>query len=199
MGVLPSTSRHAHVLRQQRAAGRLLPGFEPRAEQAALAQEVADALERGQHLLAEAGTGIGKSLAYLIPALESGQRVVVATATKALQEQLLTKDVPAAAAALGREVDVAVLKGRQNYLCRKSLNARALPLFRTAEDAAQYERLQDWIETTETGDRAELFEPRPTLWDEVAVGPDRCAGRRCPFVATPLRSRLGRARRRPSS
>jgi len=168
--------------------GRLaasLPGFEPRMEQAALAQEVADALERGQHLLAEAGTGIGKSLAYLIPALESGQRVVVVTATKALQEQLLTKDVPAASAALGREVDVAVLKGRQNYLCRKSLNGLALPLFRTAEDAAEYERLQDWMETTETGDRAELsFEPRPTLWAEVAVGPDRCAGRRCPFLAT---------------
>jgi ATP-dependent DNA helicase DinG len=168
--------------------GRLaatLPGFEPRAEQAALAQEVADAFERGQHLLAEAGTGIGKSLAYLVPALESGQRVVVATATKALQEQLLTKDVPAAAAALGREVDVVVLKGRQNYLCRKSLHALALPLFRTAEDAAQYERLQDWISTTDTGDRAELpFEPRPTLWDEVAVGADRCAGKRCPFLAT---------------
>ena len=102
------------------------PGFEPRAEQAALAQAVADALERGEHLLAEAGTGIGKSLAYLIPALDSGQRVVVATATKALQEQLLTKDVPAAAAALGREVDVAVLKGRQNYLCRQE-PARARP------------------------------------------------------------------------
>jgi ATP-dependent DNA helicase DinG len=168
--------------------GRLaasLPGFEPREGQAALAQEVADALERGEHLLAEAGTGIGKSLAYLIPALESGARVVVATATKALQEQLLTKDVPAAAAALGREVDVAVLKGRQNYLCRKSLNGLALPLFRTVEDALEYERLQDWIETTETGDRAELaFEPRPTLWVEVAVGPDRCAGRRCPFLAS---------------
>ena len=169
------------------SGGRLaasLPGFEPRAEQAALAQEVADALVRGQHLLAEAGTGIGKSLAYLIPALESGKRVVVATATKALQEQLLTKDVPAASAALGREVDVAVLKGRQNYLCRKSLHTLALPLFRTSEDAAQYELLQGWIETTETGDRAELsFEPRPTLWDEVAVGADRCAGRRCPFLA----------------
>jgi ATP-dependent DNA helicase DinG len=162
-----------------------LPGFEPRAGQAALAQEVADALERGEHLLAEAGTGIGKSLAYLLPALDSGLRVVVATATKALQEQLLTKDVPAASAALGREVDVAVLKGRQNYLCRKSLHTLALPLFRSAEDAAEYERLQDWIETTETGDRAELaFEPRPTLWAEVAVGADRCAGRRCPFVAS---------------
>jgi len=170
------------------SGGRLsasLPGFEPRAGQAALSQEVADALERGEHLLAEAGTGIGKSLAYLIPALDSGQRVVVATATKALQEQLLTKDVPAAAVALGREVDVAVLKGRQNYLCRKSLHMLALPLFRTAEDAAGYERLQDWIATTETGDRAELaFEPRPSLWAEVAVGPDRCAGKRCPFLAT---------------
>ena len=171
-----------------------LPGFEARAEQGALAQEVADALERGEHLLAEAGTGIGKSLAYLVPALLSGKRVVVATATKALQDQLLTKDVPAAAAALGREVDCAVLKGRQNYLCRKSLSMLALPLFRAAEDAAQYERLQGWIETTETGDRAELaFEPRQSLWAEVAVGADRCAGRRCPFLASCF-SELARAR-----
>jgi ATP-dependent DNA helicase DinG len=168
--------------------GRLaatLPGFEPRAEQAALAQEVADALERGEHLLAEAGTGIGKSLAYLIPALASGQRVVVATATKALQEQLLTKDIPAAAAALGHDVRCAVLKGRQNYLCRRSLQTLELPLFRSAEDAREYERLRDWIETTETGDRAELvFEPRPSLWSDLAVGPDRCAGRRCAFLGT---------------
>jgi ATP-dependent DNA helicase DinG len=83
-------------------AGRLsgaLAGFEPRPEQQTLASEVADALESGDHLVAEAGTGTGKSLAYLVPVLLSGQRVVVATATKALQEQLLTKDVPAAAAA----------------------------------------------------------------------------------------------------
>jgi ATP-dependent DNA helicase DinG len=168
--------------------GRLaatLTGFEPRAEQAALAQEVADALERGEHLLAEAGTGTGKSLAYLIPALASGKRVVVATATKALQEQLLTKDIPAAAAALGRMVRCAVLKGRQNYLCRRSLQGLELPLFRTAEDAREYERLEDWIETTETGDRAELaFEPRATLWSELAVGADRCAGRRCAFLGS---------------
>jgi ATP-dependent DNA helicase DinG len=172
--------------------GRLaaaLPGFEPRVEQAALAQEVADALDRGEHLLAEAGTGTGKSLGYLIPALSSGRRVVVATATKALQEQLVTKDIPAAAAALGREVGVAVLKGRQNYLCRKSLQGLALlggsagALFRSAEDAHGWERLRDWVETTETGDRAELdFEPRASLWSELSVGADRCAGRRCPFV-----------------
>jgi ATP-dependent DNA helicase DinG len=170
--------------------GRLagaLAGFEPRAEQEALASEVAEALEQCDHLVAEAGTGTGKSLAYLVPALLSGQRVVVATATKALQEQLLTKDVPAAAAALGRRVRVAVLKGRQNYLCRKSLQGvdQLGGLFRTAEDAAEFERLRDWIETTETGDRAELeFEPSETLWAELSVGADRCAGRRCPLVGS---------------
>ena len=170
--------------------GRLagaLPGFEPRREQAALAQEVGEALEQCDHLVAEAGTGTGKSLAYLLPALVSGRRVVVATATKALQEQLLTKDVPAAAAALGRRVRVAVLKGRQNHLCRRSLQGvdQLGGLFRTAEDAADFERLRDWIETTETGDRAELeFEPSQTLWAELSVGADRCAGRRCPFVGT---------------
>src|SRR3954470_17847329 len=133
--------------------GRLsaaLAGYEPRAEQGELAAEVAAALSDGEHLVAEAGTGTGKSLAYLIPALLSGQRVVVATATKALQEQLLTKDVPAAAAALGRKVRVAVLKGRQNYLCRKSLVGvdQLGGLFVSSEDAAEYERLSEWIEAT---------------------------------------------------
>jgi ATP-dependent DNA helicase DinG len=171
-------------------SGRLaaaLPGFEARAEQAALAAAVAEALETGEHLLAEAGTGTGKSLAYLLPALASGKRVVVATATKALQEQLLTKDVPAAAAALGRDVRVAVLKGRQNYLCRKSLGGvdQLGGLFRTQEDAAAYERLREWVETTATGDRAELpFDPSATLWAELSVGADRCAGRRCPLVGS---------------
>jgi ATP-dependent DNA helicase DinG len=167
-----------------RLAGTLV-GFEPRAEQEALAVEVADALESCDHLVAEAGTGTGKSLAYLLPALLSGQRVVVATATKALQEQLLAKDVPAAAAALGRRVHIAVLKGRQNYLCRKSLQGvdQLGGLFRTAEDAADFERLRDWIDTTETGDRADLeFEPSETLWSELSVGADRCAGKRCPLV-----------------
>jgi ATP-dependent DNA helicase DinG len=184
--------------------GRLaatLPGYEPRPEQAALAEAVERALASGRHLLAEAGTGVGKSLAYLIPALESGQRVVVATATKALQEQLLRHDVPAAAAALGREVRVAVLKGRQNYLCRKSLHGLDLlggALLPRAEDARAYERMLPWIESTETGDRAELeFEPSHTLWHELAVGADRCRGRRCPFVsacfAEAARERAGEA------
>src|SRR5436305_1643417 len=100
-------------------AGRV--AYEPRPEQAALAAAVERALATGEHLVAEAGTGVGKSLAYLVPALESGLRVVVATATKALQEQLLAQDVPVAAAVVGRAVDVQVLKGRANYLCRRQL------------------------------------------------------------------------------
>lgn len=170
--------------------GRLaqtLAGFEPRAEQEALAEAVDRALATGEHLLAEAGTGTGKSLAYVIPALASGRRVVVATATKALQQQLLANDVPAAAAALDREVDCALLKGRDNYLCRRSLQglellgAQAGALFRTSEDAAQFGELHDWIESTATGDRAELpFEPTVSLWSELAVGADRCLGHRCP-------------------
>jgi ATP-dependent DNA helicase DinG len=164
---------------------QVLPGYEARPEQAALAAEVELALACGEHLLAEAGTGTGKSLAYLVPALDSGLRVVVSTATKALQEQLLTKDVPTAAAALGREVQVAVLKGRQNYLCRNALHGFELlggQLFPRAEDAAAFDGMRGWIGSTETGDRAELeFEPPDAVWAEIAVGSDRCLGRRCVF------------------
>jgi ATP-dependent DNA helicase DinG len=161
-----------------------LTGYEPRPEQAALAAAVERALTFGEHLVAEAGTGVGKSLAYLVPALASGQRVVVATATKALQEQLLTKDVPVAAAAIGREVDVQVLKGRANYLCRRQLQGFQPFLLPDGRDGAAWEEMQGWLDTTETGDRAELpVEPSAALWAELAVGPDRCSGRRCPFVS----------------
>src|SRR5207253_6444584 len=113
--------RTLHVVDAFTRLADALPHYEPRPQQAELAAAVAKALAEGRHLLAEAGTGTGKSLAYLIPALESGLRVVVATATKALQEQLLSKDVPIAAAAVGRPVNVQVLKGRANYLCRRQL------------------------------------------------------------------------------
>jgi ATP-dependent DNA helicase DinG len=156
--------------------------YEPRREQAALAASVAHALKTGEHLVAEAGTGVGKSLAYLVPALESGLRVVVATATKALQVQLLSKDVPIAAAAVGRKVDVQVLKGRANYLCRRQLQGFQPFLMGDGRDARAWEAMANWIDATETGDRAELdLEPSDALWSEIAVGPDRCSGRRCAF------------------
>src|SRR6266851_9023048 len=152
------------------ALARALPEFEPRPQQAALAAEVEGALASGRHLIAEAGTGVGKSLAYLLPALESGLRVVVATATKALQEQLLRHDVPLAAAALGRDVSVAVVKGRQNYLCRRQLHGFQPSLLPDGRDGRAWEAMQGWLDQTETGDRAELeVEPSDALWAEVAV------------------------------
>src|SRR6476661_5316433 len=166
------------------ALEHVLPEYEPRREQAALAAAVEHALATGEHLVAEAGTGVGKSLAYLVPALESGLRVVVATATKALQEQLLSKDVPVAAAAVGRDVDVQVLKGRANYLCRRQLQGFQPFLMPDGRDNAAWEAMQGWLDRTETGDRAELeLEPSGALWAELSVGPDRCSGRRCPFVS----------------
>jgi ATP-dependent DNA helicase DinG len=166
------------------ALAHALPEYEPRPEQATLAAAVERALTCGEHLLAEAGTGVGKSLAYLIPALASGQRVVVATATKALQEQLLHKDVPVAAAAIGRDLDVQVLKGRANYLCRRQLSGFQPFLLPDGRDGAAWEAMQGWLDTTITGDRSELeIEPSGALWSELSVGPDRCSGRRCPFVS----------------
>src|SRR3954465_10078663 len=126
------------------ALERALREYEPRPEQAALAAAIDHARAVGEHLVAEAGTGVGKSLAYLIPALESGQRVVVATATKALQEQLVGKDVPIAAAAIGRPVDVRVLKGRANYLCRRQLQGfQPFPL-PGGDDGAAGGAVQAW-------------------------------------------------------
>ena len=166
------------------ALARALPGYEPRREQAALATSVEHALATGQHLVAEAGTGVGKSLAYLVPAFESGQRVVVATATKALQEQLLRSDVPVAARAVGRKVDVQVLKGRANYLCRRQLQGFQPFLMPDGRDAQAWEAMSSWLDETETGDRAELeLEPSAALWAELSVGPDRCSGRRCAFIS----------------
>src|SRR6059058_2540698 len=140
----------------ERALARSGDGsYEPRAEQAALAGAVDRALATGEHLVAEAGTGVGKSLAYLVPALGSGRRVVVATATKALQEQLLEKDVPIAATALQADVDVRVLKGRANYLCRRALQGFQPFLLADGRDAAAWESMQAFLDETETGDRAE--------------------------------------------
>src|SRR3954451_20734154 len=170
----------------ERALARSGDGsYEPRAEQAALAAAVERALATGEHLVAEAGTGVGKSLAYLVPALESGIRVVVATATKALQQQLLAKDVPVAAAAVRRAVDVQVLKGRANYVCRRQLQGFQPFLMAEGRDARAWEAMQEWLEETETGERSELaLEPCAPLWAGRAVGPDRCGGRRCPFVSS---------------
>jgi len=190
------------------ALARALPGYEDRPEQRQMAAAVAAALEDRRPLLCEAGTGTGKTLAYLIPAAESGLRVVISTGTRALQEQLLHHDIPLAEAALGRPIKVAALKGVSNYLCRRRAAAielgaaqRRLPLAPAREEAAradagardealapelareaELEAIRAWMLTTETGDRAELGalgEGSP-WWHELTATPDTRLGPRCP-------------------
>jgi ATP-dependent DNA helicase DinG len=157
---------------------RAIPHYEDRAEQRQMSAAVARALEDERPLIVEAGTGTGKTLAYLIPALASGRRVVVSTGTRALQDQIARHDVPLLRSILARPFSAVVLKGVANYACRRKLAELAsLP----AADAS-VQALLDWAEHTETGDRAEvewLGEAAP-LWAHATTTPDARIGPRCP-------------------
>ena len=164
-------------------------GGEDRPGQQTMLLAVANAIATGRHLAVEAGTGTGKSLAYLVPALASGARVVVATATKALQDQLATKDLPLLTEHLDRPFSFALLKGRSNYVCAQRLaeierdgEQLSLDVERDRAPADELARIQAWAETTPTGDQAELdFSPSSAAWAAVSVGPRECPGRsRCP-------------------
>jgi ATP-dependent DNA helicase DinG len=162
---------------------RVLPTYEERAGQERLAQAVGQVLTEGGVLLAEAGTGTGKTLAYLLPAVELGRRVVVSTGTKNLQEQLLTKDIPLLARALGRDLRVAVMKGRGNYLCLlryKSFGQAGS--FRRFDEIPLFRAVEDWAPRTETGDRGEV-EDLPDgadFWREISAASENCIGQACP-------------------
>ncbi|GAB4265482.1 ATP-dependent DNA helicase [Deferrisoma sp.] len=162
---------------------RAVPGYTPREAQVRMARAVAEVFRRGGVLLAEAGTGTGKTLAYLAPAVASGKRVVVSTATKTLQAQIVERDVPVLARALGRPVSVVLLKGRQNYLCLRRFEAfRAQPLFRFPEEARLYDRFERWAGSTATGDRAEWSDLPDDFgpWKDVCSTREACWGSRCP-------------------
>jgi ATP-dependent DNA helicase DinG len=163
------------------ALSRVLPAYEPRAPQLAMAARVEDALSHGRALLVEAGTGTGKTLAYLLPAARSGVKVVVSTATKTLQEQLAEKDVPLLRS-LGVEARFAFLKGRQNYLCLSRFDQFLRnPTFAVRDEAALFEGIARWAETTQTGDRAELSELPDNLasWKDLSASADQCTGAKC--------------------
>ena len=169
-----------------------LPAGEDRPGQVAMADAVARAIADKRHLVVQAGTGTGKSLGYLVPAILSGRRVVVATATKALQDQLAGKDLPFLARHLDAAFEFAVLKGRSNYLCRQRASELAgdgddqLTLDDLDEEVGdlgrEVVRLVEWGRTSATGDRSDLpFEPRPVAWGAVSVGARDCPGAgRCP-------------------
>ena len=168
------------------AVSSLAGGGERRPGQRAMGQAVAEAMESGRHLVVAAGTGTGKSLAYLVPLVLSDGPSVVATATKTLQDQLVDKDLPQLAEALGQPVRFAVLKGRSNYLCLQRLEEHLqddqLSLGIADGPRAEINRLAVWAGQTDTGDRAELdFEPSPAAWDALSVSGRECPGaQRCP-------------------
>jgi ATP-dependent DNA helicase DinG len=167
-----------------------LAAGEPRPGQAAMATAVEAAISGRRHLLVQAGTGTGKSLGYLVPAVRSGQRVVVVTATKALQDQLVRHDLPLVARHLDRPVRAALLKGRSNYLCRAALeDAVAGATGRLLSDGpapAGLEAVAAWAATATGGDRDELPEAVPDrTWAAVSVAAGECPGAsRCPHGET---------------
>ena len=156
--------------------------YEFRKGQLEMAQAVERALEENRHLIVEAGTGTGKTLAYLLPALRSGRRVIISTGTKNLQEQLFFKDVPFLESLLG-PLRVCYMKGRANYICRHKLYAlRNQPILSGLEEISQYQAIAEWEKTTETGDRAEIDDlPEASqVWAKLDARSEACLGQQCP-------------------
>jgi len=156
--------------------------YEYRPGQLAMARAVESALAERRHLIVEAGTGTGKTLAYLLPALRTGQRVIISTGTKALQDQLYFRDVPFLESLLG-ELRVCYMKGRANYLCRhKLVTLRNQPILSGLEEIDQYRQIAEWEQTTETGDRSEIagLPEASAVWAKLDARSEACLGSSCP-------------------
>jgi ATP-dependent DNA helicase DinG len=190
-----ATLTAAEILGPQGRIAARLPHYERRPEQLAMAEAVVTAIDRRRHLVVEAGTGVGKSFAYLVPAIlaaaqpgPSGdplcQRVVVSTQTISLQEQLLGKDLPLLNSVIPLEFTSVLVKGRGNYLSLRRLeNARrrADSLFREPDEFSQLRQLGQWTKTTDDGSLADLdYRPAARVWDEVQSDHGNCLGRQCP-------------------
>jgi ATP-dependent DNA helicase DinG len=165
---------------------RQLPGYVPRAAQLALSEAIRDTLEEGGVLIAEAGTGTGKTWAYLAPAFLSGGKVLVSTGTRTLQDQLFRRDIPRLREALALPVDVALLKGRGNYVCHYHLerleqDERAL---KSRDEMPQLRAIRRFVRESDTGDRADLPEVPETadIWNRVTSTRENCLGQDCPYV-----------------
>lgn len=176
-----------------RIAARLCH-YERRPEQLAMAEAVAEAIEEREHLVVEAGTGVGKSFAYLVPSILAAKtkktpdgkrlRVVVSTHTIALQEQLIQKDIPFLAAVLPEEFSAVLVKGRSNYISLRRLDGaveRAGALFSDEESHGQLRQIREWSKSTTDGSLGDLsFQPSPWVWDEVQSEFGNCLGKKCP-------------------
>jgi hypothetical protein len=174
---------------------RAIPHYEDRAEQRAMSAAVARALADERPLIVEAGTGTGKTLAYLIPALASGKRIVVSTGTRALQDQIARHDIPLLRSMLARPFSAVVLKGVANYACRRKLAELAT----RADVEPALRSILDWSVDSDTGDRAEvewLAEDAP-LWRDVTTTPERT--HRCGATSRPRPTRASARGARTSS
>ena len=160
----------------------LLPGFQPRAGQAWMAEAVAEAIAGSGKLIVEAGTGTGKTFAYLLPALLSDRKTIISTGTKALQDQLYHRDLPLIGKAIGRPLATALLKGRANYLCLERLDNVAAVAATLTDDL---DAVREWRHRTRTGDKAELTEVAEDsrIWPHVTSTVDNCLGQKCPAYA----------------
>jgi ATP-dependent DNA helicase DinG len=156
-----------------------LPGFQPRSGQGWMAEAVAEAIANSDKLVVEAGTGTGKTFAYLIPALLSGRKTIISTGTKALQDQLYHRDLPLVGKVVGRPVSTALLKGRANYLCRQRLDLVTEPSSMLRDDLNE---VREWRFRTTSGDKAELIDvPEDSpVWPLVTSTADNCLGQKCP-------------------
>ncbi len=162
---------------------RAIGGYRVRGQQVEMAERVAEAIDKQAVFIAEAGTGTGKTFAYLVPALRSGGKVIVSTGTKTLQDQLFNKDLPMVRDALKAPVKIALLKGRANYVCPYHLDRALLEgRFLTREDAADARRISNFAKTTQSGDKAECIEVNENspVWNHATSTRDNCLGQECP-------------------
>lgn len=157
----------------------LLPGFQPRAGQAWMAEVVAETISNAGKLVVEAGTGTGKTFAYLLPAMQSGRKTIISTGTKALQDQLFHRDLPLVGKAIGQPLKTALLKGRANYLCLHRLELVDEPPGALVGDL---NAVRNWRHRTDSGDRAELTDVAEdsAVWPHVTSTADNCLGQKCP-------------------
>src|SRR5438034_9686912 len=176
------------------------PEYEHRPGQTKMAEAVLRAFEQKQHLIVEAGTGTGKTLAYLVPAIAaacgSGARVVVSTGTKNLQEQLMDKDIPFLQDVLPAKFQAAVMKGRNNYACLHRIKrADSMPVLEGLDEVDHFDEVFRWVTQTNTGDRAELYSLPENLpfWRHIDARSDTCLGQQCadfdPCFITRMRQR----------
>ena len=176
------TAGARHFFSRQGTLSKWHPNFEFRPGQLEMAEAVEAAFKDRRHLIVEAGTGTGKTLAYLVPALLSGRRIVVSTGTKNLQEQLFFKDLPFLQQHFERPLKVCYMKGRGNYACRQKIyDAENQPILSGLEEVADFQIIREWEKSTEFGDRAEIrnLPEQSGAWAKVDARRDLCSGQKC--------------------